>query len=463
MAQVVVEMSGDEAKLFRSYQKIIDQSKKLEQSTKDNKRVAEESFGASMQSALGAYVGKLSGATAAVGALVAVLRSAKQEAEATAQAMRSYGPAFGQLAQLAGNRGDLQRLVGASKSTYMEGGARSLAEASALQFALESVGAGGMRADFSRMQATGLVPDARLMAESASMLQKAFGTAETGDFRQIVSKAFGGGVLGIGTAEQLLGGAAKVGVQASRLKLSDEEALAAVATASATLGPDEAATSIQALLKSIETDAVGSGRVKSGQSLTGYLSAIQALEAKGVNIRTLLGGRQEAIVGYGLLTNAEGSKLYGQNLGNIQRAQSEDWMGQRLALAAGVPENRMAMTAQQIEAGRTLAGERNAMLKTAADALQRDMEIGYEKRYGIFGRAGETFGRVGGRMAASADRLYGYRDAGFIADREGEWASPQTKEVIQMWRDAAAGMQQAAKNMETVTGRQRASANMQPE
>ena len=45
MAQVVVELSGDDAKLFRSYQRIIEQARKLDEGTKRNKRSSDEAFG----------------------------------------------------------------------------------------------------------------------------------------------------------------------------------------------------------------------------------------------------------------------------------------------------------------------------------------------------------------------------------------------------------------------------------
>lgn len=81
MAQVVVEMSGDEAKLFRSYQKIIDQAAKLEGKQKDLAKTtqqvgaqADQSFGATAASAVGKYamgILSLQAATQAFGAAMA--------------------------------------------------------------------------------------------------------------------------------------------------------------------------------------------------------------------------------------------------------------------------------------------------------------------------------------------------------------------------------------------------------
>lgn len=88
MANVVVEMSGDEGRLWKSYQKIIDQSKKLDDSTRrikqtsqDTNRQMEQTFGQQAVSRLGAYVAGFATVNTAVRMFGSAMAAAKAETD----------------------------------------------------------------------------------------------------------------------------------------------------------------------------------------------------------------------------------------------------------------------------------------------------------------------------------------------------------------------------------------------
>lgn len=454
MAQVVVEMSGDEARLYRSYQRLIDQAAKLDQRVKDNKKTQEETFGDKAASQLGTLITRYGSMAAAIGGVLKVMRDVREESERMGQAQRTSGPGLGTLAQLAETPAQMAAIVQEAKKTFAEGGARTMQEAASMQFALESAGAAGMRADFSRLHATGLVPNAEQMVEAATKLQKAFGADKTGSLSRIVSTAFGGGKIGLGTAEQLLAGAAEAGTFAQRIGLSPEETMAAVATISGTLGPEGAATAAEQLFKNIEVQGiVQKKRLKRAAGLNEYLGQIQALEQRGVPINEILGNRAEAIVAYGLLTNTEGQGLYSQNMQNIAQAQQENWMQKKLSLAATIPENIGAMAAQVGENRGQLAASRVGTLENLADAIEEDMVRRARGRYGSVGANIERWG-------ANLARYLGTED--FVQSNTSA-ASPQTQEMVRMFYDAAESLKRSADSLEDATGRQRAAAGQQVE
>jgi hypothetical protein len=420
MAQVVVEMSGDEAKLYKAYQRIIDQSKKLDGSLKENKKASSDAFGDGAISQLASYASRVAGVAGAFAAAAAAIRAMREESDRLGQGQRTSGPAFGQLAQLADTPAQLARLTQQAKMTFAEGGARSLEQAAALQFSLESAGAGSFRADFSRAQATGLIPNAQTMAESASMLQKAFGASKTGSFRDIAGMAFGAAATGLGSVEEIQAAGAMAGSQASRIGLSPEETLAAIATISGTLGPSEAGAAFRALSKSIEVEAIGGGHTKKGQDLAGYLRDIQAKEKGGAKIFDMLGGRIEAVTAYGLLTNESGAAQYPSILQDTVTGRQTDAMGRKLGLAMTIPENRAAAAAQMAENRAGLGGTNQGTIENLADALAADMQQQYRERYGSFGAAASP-------PTIAMDRWFGNED--FLSRRK-KWGSPETQAAI---------------------------------
>lgn len=343
---------------------------------------ARNAFGPAATSNLASYVAGLGSIAAAAAGVKKVLDAVRQESETLGTKQFTEAPSLGMLAQVADTPEDLRRLEGEAKKTFAEGGARTIPEAAKLQFALESGGVGALRADFSRLQASGLVPDASMMAESAIKLRAGMGEKETGDFRNVVSKAFGGAKLGLGSAEELLQATASVSTQASRLGLTDEEVMAGISTMSAVVGPAEAATQMEALLKGIEVEGIGGQFLQPGKTLRQQVQRIKELEAGGQDIREMLGGRQEAVKGFGLLSSERGQQSTEANLANIAAAERDDWFGQKVQMAESMPVNAAAILARQRVNRAELAAEEVGIYENLADAVAADQKEYKRQQYG---------------------------------------------------------------------------------
>lgn len=403
-------------------------------------------FGPGAASGLSNYLARLGSIAAAAAAVKRVLDDVRQEAEGLGEKQGLEAPSLGMLAQVADTPEDLARLEAEAKKTFAEGGARTIPEAAKLQFALESGNVGAMRAEFSRLQASGLVPDAAMMAEAAIKLTAGMGEQETGDFRTVVSKVFGGAKLGLGSAEELLQSTASVSAQASRLGLTDEEVMAAVSTVSAVEGPAEAATQIQALLKGIEVEGIGGGFLTPGKTLREQVAALKQLEAGGVDIREMLGGRQEAVKGYGQLGSQRGMASVEANLANIAAAEREDWFGKKVEMAQGIPVNAAALLARQRKNRAELAQEEVGIYENLADAVAADQKEFKRQQYGggflgDIAAAGEGIGMGIHRWAAGNRQFI---ESGLNAGVSEETrAAAQQIEAARELREAAAQLNAA--------------------
>jgi hypothetical protein len=94
MAQVVVEMSGDEAKLFRAYQRIIDQASKLDNANKQVKSSAssagqevERTFGGRAAASLQSYITGMATLSTAARIFGAAMQQARADTQAAMQAV----------------------------------------------------------------------------------------------------------------------------------------------------------------------------------------------------------------------------------------------------------------------------------------------------------------------------------------------------------------------------------------
>ncbi len=195
MAKTVVEMTGDEAKLLRAMQKVINQQTEAQQALKktaqESKRGAGEAnklaggfqkAGASLRAALSpsaltritSMTSALTAAGVAAAAAANALRRVNEVREQAAEGLKSAATGLGPLSELAGgNQQKLNQLVAAAMQTRTEGGATSAGAAGRLIFQLESGGNLDQRLLFSRL---GIVTEeggqARI-AEAVAALQKA--------------------------------------------------------------------------------------------------------------------------------------------------------------------------------------------------------------------------------------------------------------------------------------------------
>ncbi len=340
-------------------------------------------FGAEAVAGVAAYASQMVSLAGAIELVRRAIAAKREEENRLGDKQYSEAASLGSLAQLPEEMTPeaMDSLVNKAKATFAEGGALTLPEAVELQKVLESGNIGQWRADFSRMQASGLA-QAIPMAQAGIKMKAGFGEAETGDFHSMMSKAFGAAKAGLGEADEILTATAKVSQQAGRLGLSDEETAAAISTASAVVGPNEAATQIEQLLVGIEKEGIGLGFLQPGKTLQEQVAAIANLEKSGVDVREILGGRQEGIKGFGMLASPQGREAMQINMQNIAKAEKEDWFGKRMELAEGIFENAAAIGKRQAANRAELEGGRTAAIENIADAVADDLVALQRRRHG---------------------------------------------------------------------------------
>lgn len=368
MAQTVVELSGDERKLLRSYQKVRDAENQMTRGLKGTKRARNEAFGQKAAQEVRNFALQFFGVQKALQTVQQLYQKVRQEREKDARSQQQAFGGIGSLAQLARDPEHLRYLVSEARKTYRVGATKSEGAAGALQFALTSAELGEYRESVAQLQASGVVQNAKALVDAAAAMEAALGRKETGRFREIVSKAFGASRGAPATVEQILERTALVGAQAKELGLSDEQLLAAIATIAKVSGPERAGTQLQSMLKQIERFAIPAGAVKRGQTLTEMVAGISGQVGEGANIQDILGGRQEAIVGYRTLK--DNMSRFQDNIRNVNQAMEDGAFEQKVNLATNVIPSLMAEQARRkAEAQRTLAGGPQATLTNLAEAI----------------------------------------------------------------------------------------------
>jgi len=364
MSKVTVELTGDEAKLFRSYQKIIDQQAKMEAGEKKVGNQAsvtaaklekvgqkgKQAFGSSAVGSLAKYAaGVVSIGAATQTAIRALNEMAAISAEA-GQRARESRRGVGSLAQLARSPEEMQALHAAAKQTFAEGGADTEDEAARTVFAIKSAGGMKHRKMFSQLKATGLVETPDLMARGAATMQASMGKAETGDMRALVSKAFGASQFSPSSAEELLEAASRSGTAAAAMGFSDEELLAAApVVATAKGGAEMGGTYLAQMMRTLKEKNEFKGMT--------LKQSVQAIKAKGMTPEQTKKwfGRSQGQEAYELL--AANMPMYDKALSEVNTAQATDRVGIQLGLSKAIPSLDAANTAQRAQANRELSEE----------------------------------------------------------------------------------------------------------
>lgn len=389
MAGIVVEMSGDEAKLWRSFQKIAQQQANLEsgfkrvgqagrQAGSEAGRAGDEAakagkkgsdaFGAGAVSQLQAYAAGFLSLTAVIGGTTKALTDMAEANKKAGEVTRGAAPGFSGLAQLAaldafpGQK--LNRLTGYAKDLYKAGGAADLNEAANTIFQLESAGATGERDFFAKAYQ---LTDTAALAEAGGKIRAAMGEKEAGSFQQILSK-------GLAAAGPLPGVSASSIVQATTrgaswgklLGLSDEEVMAATSVVGqATESVEMGGTQVSSLLKTLV--AKGYGERMKGASLSEMLADVRGQGMAQDELVTWF-GRAEAASGFLALDD----KKYQERLGAIQAAQENDWAGQMIHAAQGNELIAMTTAERRSKAGRELSELRQGYSNQLANAMGED-------------------------------------------------------------------------------------------
>jgi len=241
--------------------------------------------------------------TAVSAAVILSFKTIKDEQQKLADDAKSSLISEGSLAQLADTPEQFNSLLAESRGMYAAGVGRDRNEAAGTLFSLINAGVNnrGDRAFFARMRSAGLVGNAGDMAKAAATLQSTLG----GNMQDIVNRGFGAGAYSPGSIEQLFVGASRGGTGAAALGVGIDELMGSTAALAKATGSEmEAGTLIASLLKSL--DKAGGFE---GKSLAQSLAEIQKRVAAGEDLRgdSLLGGRQEAVNAFRILTGGGAS------------------------------------------------------------------------------------------------------------------------------------------------------------
>jgi hypothetical protein len=296
---------------------------------------------------LGGKLGSLALSYVSIGAAISVvtrgLMDMRAAAEDSAQKAQQAAPGLGELAQLAETPEDMQRLLLQARMVHARGGGDNLNAAAKLVFALESAGATSELDMFTNLRRTGLVNDPASMAKSAKTLQESMGTDETGNFADLVSKAFGASKYSPATAESILEGAARGGTSARVLRMRDEEVIAATAQVSAATGSaDTAGTYVSGLLRSLASKEKFAG--------VPLATAVQQIGDEKMSEADLMKylGTQEAVNAYRLIL-ADTAKFQ-EIVEEVGKSQQEQRVWRKLELADTDPSLSAAQNARTMEA-----------------------------------------------------------------------------------------------------------------
>lgn len=365
MAKVVVEMTSDEAKLYRGMARLVGQQKKMEDGFRKAGKKSEEAFGSKAVSQLAAFAGGLVSIGAAASLARNAIQSMQEVRDRAGKMDREAEFPLSKLKQLAGSQAEFQTLTGLARQTFREGGAKSMGGAASTIFSLASANALGERALFSSLFSGGVVEDPALMAGAVRQMLVSVGEAETGGIRPLVSKAFAASSFTQASAEALLSGAARGGGGARALGMSDEELLAATAVVGDVRGIETGSTQVSSLLKALDLR----GRL-GGKEL---LPVLQEIKSQGMSAKELTTyfGTFEALGAFRTLTDAEGQASYRTALEEIRAANEVDMAAQKLKFS--IPATEASRIARMAEAERDVGVGGLGVMNNLASAAEASM------------------------------------------------------------------------------------------
>jgi len=217
-------------KLERENTKLLEQNRRLAQQTRAGGRAHRDAFGDRAVASLRSYATNVLSITAVVGTLANAWRRAEAAQKAAAESQKTSRPGLAELGQLAETPEEMLALTRRATEFYGLGGFESKGEAGQLIFALESAGVPvDQQKLFAELKSAKEVQEPAEMAKATKTLVATMGQEETGTFRDLVSKAFGASKFSPARAEEILEAAARSGVSAGAMGVSDEEVLAATA------------------------------------------------------------------------------------------------------------------------------------------------------------------------------------------------------------------------------------------
>lgn len=460
MAHVVVEMSGDEAKLYRSFQKIIDQQKRLEQGLEKTKQKGQQTgqalrgagqsgaqaFGAVAVRSLASYAAGFTSIHTAIRLATTLMREYRQEQERAVAETENLEEARKRLREVA--RGPSDLAVMEARADYLAGMyGITRVQARQIKFAARSTGFEG--------------PAEELIARGAATYNVETMTKVAGNLPLIMREQI--------NATQALNAAAVASEMSAANFEAIAENLATVAEGGMQAGADPAEviaslSALTSIFKNPETAAQRLNRFYARLSMIpelqgmGGVEAAQALEAMPEQKRDkLLGEAIQVRAAYVALRDfadlvKERTAIVQQQFGVAGTGQ--DTFSRMLALtyAPDTVSGERAMARMQAKAAesRRLAAEerfapeeyrRQTVVDTAREMMQRE-GVGFFDRTMFRGYLGllKTFGASAETLEREARNA---PQAGWVTGSNVQWQ--------QRWDETIERLGRAAANLETAT------------
>jgi len=435
--QIVVEMTGQEAKLWQSLQKVCTQQTKVEggfkkigtaagaagtKATTASDKMTKagsagtKAFGAGAGSQIAAFGASFAGVGTAVSLVTKCLNDMAQAGAEAAERAKQSIAGMGELAQLVQTPEQFAEITAESRAAYGTGFGGSLSEAAKLVFQLKSAGFEKSDRDlFVEMGSVGHTKDPSEMVGSLVAFRTAMGAEETGSVRDMVNKAIAAaGTTTVGASEMLMAGVKPSGAAAT-LGLSDEELFALLGIGTKQVkDPRVASTMADAFLSAVAANPEFEGK---GMSLKEIVQTIQAKGLKRGELQTLTGGIR-GIKGYEFLVKDMAG--YDALLGGVGAAQAENPLAGQMKVAATDPSLKAAMDAIAASHQEELSAEDLGTAKNRADKLLDDYAVKRRKEGGGFlstGGLSAEWDIIATRMQAGAKRFI-QRDEAWVAAHE---------------------------------------------
>ena len=354
MAGVVVEMTGDEARLWRAYQRIITQQVRMEQrGTTGAKRVKTETDG--LVTSLHSLVSRYASIGSIIGGFVSlsqILSEVQREGEAAAQQLGTVVEEARKLAQI--SAGGAPEIMAGMKA----------AQLMALQSGMSVAGAQNM---VFMARTLGLSPEDAAQVARARLIGKS--DESVAGFMTAVGKFKGSEMFGAGagTAEQImsallaaggpvpadqLGTAAIKAAGAMRMVGGDLDELLGMMSAisGGFASPDEAAGAIKGLAALVEQKGYG------GKGLMAGLQEFRAARPK--EFEAAIGGSARLARGWQVISDAEAEGQIAQRVEDVRAArESGELYRSQLRAVQGVPQLSLMQRRAQARLMHEIAGE----------------------------------------------------------------------------------------------------------
>jgi len=412
VAAVTVTLTGDEARLLRSLDKVVQKERELERKAEQTGRTSERAALRAVRGnarhqralaetrvarqrafdrrALDGYIQGLGVADQAVSLLRASFARVDALTEKSARNIREAARSAAQLVQL--STGDPEKL-GALLDTGERFSRRSgvpLGQSQDIVFALKSAGLLKAADTFADLSGIVAPEDIQPFAKSIAGFQSGLGKSETGTALQIFNKATVASGGSPAKIPALLTAAGEAAAPASLLGVSDEELLAAIQiTATSAGGASKGGTRLRSLLDAFVEQGF------EGQTIGQSVDEIAARDLSNADLRKLL-GRSEALAAFNDIRKNR------DQLGAVTR-QVDAANTQNLAgdfVAARDAEPRLAVPREVARSERRLEQSLGfeAQLRNLSDAALNDFEARNQDGFGVtaaFTRVNAELGRSG--------------------------------------------------------------------